>query len=82
MPSYRNVLCGLSWAILASTIASMELHAGELVQLDAVSADAGSLRLFGYLTHREDRRLPHPPPSSFSITVPVLMISPCPGPTG
>src|SRR5690349_4246343 len=49
MLSYRNVLCAFGVTNLLLTITSMELRAGELVQFDTVSADAGSLRLLGYL---------------------------------
>jgi len=51
MLSYRNVLCafGVTALLLTITITSTELRAGELVQFDAVSTDAGSLRLLGYL---------------------------------
>jgi dienelactone hydrolase len=50
MLSYRNALCAFAVTTLLLTITSMEqLRAGELVQFDAVSADAGSLRLLGYL---------------------------------
>src|SRR5215831_16872585 len=50
MLSYRNALCAFAVTTLLLTIASMEqLSAGELVQLDAASADTGSLRLLGYL---------------------------------
>ena len=50
MLSYRNALCALALTTLMLAITSMEqLRAGELVQFDAVSADAGSPRLLGYL---------------------------------
>jgi dienelactone hydrolase len=50
MLSYRNALCAFAVTTLLLTIASIgQLSAGELVQFDAVSADAGSLRLLGYL---------------------------------
>jgi hypothetical protein len=50
MLSYRNALCAFAVTTLLLTITSMEqLRAGELVQFDAVSADAASLRLLGYL---------------------------------
>jgi dienelactone hydrolase len=49
MLSYRNVLYTLGLTALLLMITSMELRAGELVQFDAPSADAGPLRLFGYL---------------------------------
>jgi dienelactone hydrolase len=49
MSSYRNVLCILSLITLLISTTPMELRAGELVQFDAVSIDAGSLRLLGYL---------------------------------
>jgi dienelactone hydrolase len=50
MLSYRNALCAFAVNTLLLTIASIgQLRAGELVQFDAVSADAGSLRLLGYL---------------------------------
>ena len=47
MPSCRNVLCALG--VITLLLTPVKLHAGELVQFDAVSADAGSLRLLGYL---------------------------------
>jgi dienelactone hydrolase len=48
MPSCRNVLCTLGVITLLLTIAPVKLH-GELVQFDAITTDAGSLRLLGYL---------------------------------
>src|SRR4051794_28467127 len=49
MPSYRNVFCTLGLITLLLTIAPVKLHAGELVQFDAITTDAGSLRVLGYL---------------------------------
>jgi dienelactone hydrolase len=49
MPSYRTVLCTLCVITLLLTIAPVKLHAGELIQFDAITTDAGSLRLLGYL---------------------------------
>ena len=79
----QNALCAFAVTTLLLTITSMEqLRAGELVQFDAVSADAGSLRLLGYLARPEDRVQARFLPSSFFITAPALMISSSPGPTG
>jgi hypothetical protein len=57
MLSYRNALCAFAVTTLLLTITSMgQLRAGELVQFDAVSADAGSLRLLsrGYAHWAKD----------------------------
>ena len=48
MFSYRNSLLAYSLTALLMTT-STEPRAGELVQFDGISADAGSLRLLGYL---------------------------------
>jgi dienelactone hydrolase len=49
MLSGKNALCALGITVLVLANTSTALRAGELVQFDAVSADAGSLRLLGYL---------------------------------
>jgi dienelactone hydrolase len=49
MISYRNVLRAFGLAVTLLAIASTPLAAGELVQFDATSGDAGSLKLLGYL---------------------------------
>src|SRR5204863_4235614 len=61
MSSYRNVLCIFCLTIFLLLANSMGLRAGELVQIDGVSADTGSLRLIGYLARpRAPQVVPSP----------------------
>jgi hypothetical protein len=49
MISCRNVLRAFGLILTLLPITSTPLAAGELVQFDATSGDAGSLKLLGYL---------------------------------
>jgi hypothetical protein len=73
MLSYRNVLRAFGLAVALFAITSTRLTAGELVQFDATSGDAGSLKLLGYLARplRPDAS----PPSLFSMAAAVSMIA-------
>jgi len=46
---YRSALHSFGLAVTLLVISSAQLSAGELVQFDAASGDAGSLKLLGYL---------------------------------
>ena len=60
MASYRNMLCAFRLAVILLVINSTPLIAGGLVQFDATSGDASSLKLLGYLARP---RGPHAAPS-------------------
>src|SRR5690242_5868072 len=49
MTSLRNILRAFRFAVILLIINSTLVGAGELVQFDATSADAGPLKLLGYL---------------------------------
>jgi hypothetical protein len=78
MFSCKNAFCAV--LVLANT--STALRAGELVQFDAVSADAGRSGSSAISRARSGRRQVHPLPSLFSMAAAVLMISSSPGRIG